>query len=112
MAHPAVSIATVFVFSLLVKGDATIALYEVLGGGIVFASVFMITDYVTTPINKIGKMVFAFLCAVLTVIFRFWGSYPEGVSSAILIMNILTPYIEKLCEYKPLGKAGKKNEKK
>jgi electron transport complex protein RnfD len=109
---PAVCIATVFVLSFLIKGDVTVALYETLGGGLLFASFFMITDYVTTPINKIGKMVFALGCGILTVLFRFWGSYPEGISFAILIMNILTPYIEKLCEYKPLGKVGKKNEVK
>ena len=68
---------------------------------------FMITDYVTTPINTMGKMVFAFGCGVITVLIRFWGSYPEGLSFAILIMNILSPYIEKMCARKPLGKVGK-----
>jgi electron transport complex protein RnfD len=67
----------------------------------------MITDYVSTPINKGGKMVFAFGCGIITVLIRFWGGYPEGVSFAILLMNILSPYIEKLCTKKPLGKVGK-----
>lgn len=109
---PAVYLATVFLLSLAVKQDVTIALYELLGGGLVIAAFFMITDYVTTPINKYGKMVFALGCGILTVLFRFWGSYPEGVSFAILIMNIVSPYIERLCCYKPLGKVGRKNEKK
>ena len=109
---PAVYLATVFLFSLAVKQDLTAALYQLLGGGVIIAAFFMITDYVTTPINKFGKMVFAFGCGILTVVFRFWGSYPEGASFAIIIMNIVTPYIEKLCEYKPLGKVGQKNEKK
>ncbi len=104
---PVIYIGTVFVLSLIIKQDVTIALYEILGGGVVLAAFFMITDYVTTPINTLGKMVFAFGAALLTVLIRFWGSYPEGVSFAILIMNILSPYIEKLCSKRPLGKVGK-----
>lgn len=104
---PLVFIATVFLLSLLVKQDLSIALYEVLGGGVVIGAFFMATDYSTTPINKGGKMVFAFGCGLITILIRFWGSYPEGVSFAILLMNILAPYIEKLCAKKPLGKVGK-----
>jgi electron transport complex protein RnfD len=105
-------IATVFVLSLLVKQDLTLALYEVLGGGLLIGAIFMATDYSTTPINKGGKMVFAFGCGLITCLIRFWGSYPEGVSFAILLMNILSPYIEKWCTPKPFGKAGKNNEAK
>ncbi len=105
---PVIYIATVFVLSFIIKQDVTVALYEVLGGGLIIAAFFMITDYVTTPINKVGKMVFALGCGILTVLIRFWGSYPEGVSFAIVLMNIVSPYIEKLCAYKPLGKVGKK----
>jgi electron transport complex protein RnfD len=101
---PAIFIGTVFVMSLVIKQDVSIALYEVLGGGVVIAAFFMITDYSSTPINKIGKMVFALGCGLITVLIRFWGTYPEGVSFAILLMNIVSPYIEKLCEKKPLGK--------
>ena len=104
---PAIYIATVFALSLVIKQDITLALYEVLGGGLLIAAFFMITDYVSTPINKGGKMVFAFGCGVITVLIRFWGGYPEGVSFAILLMNILSPYIEKLCYRKPFGKVGK-----
>lgn len=104
---PVIYIATVFLFSLIIKQDLTVALYQVLGGSLILAAFFMITDYSTTPINTLGKMVFAFGCGVITVLIRFWGSYPEGVSFAILLMNILSPYIEKLCARKPFGKAGK-----
>ena len=70
----------------------------------------MATDYSTTPINKGGKMVFALGCGIITVLIRFFGSYPEGVSFAILFMNILSPFIEKLCARRPFGgiKHGKK----
>lgn len=104
---PATYIATVFVLSFIIAQDFTVALYQVLGGGVAIAAFFMITDYVSTPINNIGKIVFAFGCALITVLIRFWGSYPEGVSFAILIMNILSPYIEKMCTRRPLGKVGK-----
>jgi electron transport complex protein RnfD len=69
----------------------------------------MITDYSTTPLNKLGKIVFAVGAGLITVLIRFFGSYPEGISFAILIMNILSPYIERLCARRPLG--GVKNEK-
>lgn len=109
---PVIYIGTVFVLSLLITFDITEALYHVLGGGLIIAAFFMATDYVTTPINKYGKMVFAFGCGILTVLIRFFGSYPEGVSFAILIMNIVSPYIEKLCTMKPFGKVVAKNEEK
>ena len=109
---PVIYVGTVFLLSLIIKQDFTVALYQVLGGGLLIGAIFMATDYVTTPINNGGKMIFAFGCGVITVLIRFWGSYPEGVSFAILIMNIVSPYIEKLCTAKPLGKAGKANEKK
>lgn len=104
---PAIFIGTVFLLSLAIKQDLTVALYQILGGGVVLGAFFMATDYSTTPINKTGKMVFAFGCGVITVLIRFWGSYPEGVSFAILLMNILAPYIEKLCAKRPFGKEGK-----
>ena len=104
--QPAIYIGAVYLLSLLITGDPMQALYHVLGGGLVIAAFFMITDYVTTPINKLGKMMFALGCALITVLIRFWGSYPEGVSFAVVIMNIVSPYLEKWCTKKPLGKAG------
>ena len=104
---PVVFITTVFVFSLIVKQSFNLALYEVLGGGLLIGAIFMATDYATTPINKLGKVVFAFGCGLITCLIRFWGDYPEGVSFAILLMNILSPYVEKWCTPKPFGKAGK-----
>ena len=108
---PAIYIGTVFVLSLIIDGSLTLALYQVLGGGLIIAAFFMATDYSTTPINKLGKMVFALGCGLITILIRYLGSYPEGVSFAILLMNILSPYIEKLCARRPLGKEVKKNEK-
>ena len=106
--QPAIYIGAVYLLSLIITGDPMTALYHVLGGGLVIAAFFMITDYVTTPINKLGKMMFALGCALITVLIRFWGAYPEGVSFAVVLMNIVTPYLEKLCTRKPFGKAGAK----
>ena len=109
---PVIYVGTVFALSLLITQSFTETLYHTLGGGLLLGAIFMATDYVTTPINKYGKMVFAFGCGLLTVLIRFFGSYPEGVSFAILIMNIVSPYIEKLCTRKPFGKVVAKNEEK
>lgn len=100
---PVIFVGTVFLLSLIIKQDLNIALYEILCGGLLIGAVFMATDYVTSPANKLGKVIFALGCGIITVFIRFWGSYPEGVSFAILFMNILTPYIEKLTASRPLG---------
>jgi electron transport complex protein RnfD len=101
-------VGSVFVLSLLVGGDATTALYQILSGGLVFGAVFMATDYVTTPITRTGKMIFALGCGLITFLIRQYGGYPEGVSFAILFMNILTPYIESWTKPRALGKRGNK----
>ena len=107
---PVIFVGTVFLLSLAIQQDLILATYEVLGGGLLLGAIFMATDYSTTPINKGGKMVFALGCGIITVLIRFFGSYPEGVSFAILFMNILSPFIEKLCAKRPFGgiKHGKK----
>ena len=106
---PVVYVATVFILSLVIKQDLTIALYEVMGGGLLIGAIFMATDYVTSPSGRTGKIIFALGCGVITILIRFWGSYPEGVSFAILFMNILTPYLDHIHVIKPLG--GIKNAK-
>lgn len=103
---PLIYVGTVFVLSLIGYGSLEIAIYQILSGAVVYAAVFMITDYVSTPITRTGKMIFAFGCGLITFLIRFYGSYPEGVSFALLIMNILSPYIEKWTMKRPLG--GKK----
>ena len=103
---PIIFAATVFALSLIAYGSFEMALYQLLSGAVLFAAVFMATDYVTTPITRTGKMIFAFGCGLITFVIRFYGSYPEGVSFALLIMNIISPYIEKLTAKVPLG--GKK----
>ncbi len=105
---PLIMVATVFLLYLIVTKDVNIALYQLLGGGLVFAAVYMATDYVTTPITRTGKMIFALGCGLITFLIREYGNYPEGASFAILFMNILSPYIEKLTKRKAFGKRGNK----
>ena len=77
-------------------------------GGLILGAFFMATDYATTPATKWGKVIFGIGCGLVTVLIRFWGNFPEGVSFSILLMNILTPYISKLTRQKPLIGGAKK----
>lgn len=100
---PVIFVATVFLFTFAVKGDAFTALEYTLSGGLFIGAIFMATDYATTPVTKWGKVIFGIGAGLLTVLIRLWGVYPEGVSFAILLMNILTPYIDKWTAKKPFG---------
>ncbi len=105
---PLIMIATVFVLSFATSGNVMTALYSILSGGLVLGAVFMATDYATTPKTRTGKIIFAVGAGVMTFLIRTYGSYPEGVSFAILFMNILTPYFETWTKPRSLGKRGKK----
>lgn len=108
---PVAFIGTVALLNLIAGNDV---LYQVLAGGLLLGAFFMATDYVTTPITAKGKIVFGIGCGVLTFVIRQFGGYPEGVSFSILLMNILTPYIDRFTMTKPLGalKPEKKKEEK
>ena len=80
-------------------------MFQILAGGVMLGAIFMATDYVTTPTTELGKLVFGIGCGLLTVMIRLYGSYPEGVSFAILIMNIVTPHIDRLTGIKAFGGA-------
>ena len=102
---PLVFIATVALMSFFCGKDP---LYQVLSGGLMLGAIFMATDYATTPHTRWGKVIFGVGCGLITILIRFWGNLPEGVSFSILIMNILTPYIDKLTRVKPLAGGAKK----
>jgi len=74
-----------------------------LTGGLFLGGIFMITDPVTTPVSPKGKLVFAIGCGILTLLIRYWGSYPEGVCFSILLMNILTPLVDQYTVRKKFG---------
>lgn len=82
-------------------------LKAVLSGGLLLGAVFMATDYTTSPMTKKGQVIFAVGCGLITVIIRRFGSYPEGVSYSILIMNIITPLIDKYVQPKLYGEVKK-----
>ncbi len=103
---PVTFIGTAFVMVLiLAAADPTwnttgmcageFALNQILMGGIMLGACFMATDMVTSPMAKTGQLVFGFGCGLLTIIIRRWGAYPEGVSFAILLMNAVTPLLNR-----------------
>ncbi len=101
---PVFFIGTVFAGSLLYSGfDFEFALYEILSGGLILGAFFMATDYSTTPPTPLGKVIFGIGSGLITLVIRLWGTYPEGVSFAILLMNILTPYISDMTRHKVFG---------
>ena len=109
---PVTFIATVFVLGFI-WGGFDGALFHILAGGLMLGAFFCATDYVTSPTLPLGKVIFGIGCGLFTMLIRIFASYPEGVSFAILLMNILTPFIDKFCEkrmYK-LPKKAKEGEK-
>lgn len=88
---------------------ATIGLVEIIsttegyGGGLLFGAVFMATDYVTSPFTLKGKLVYGVALGIVTFAIRYWGSYTEGVSFALLFMNLWVPYINDLTRQTPYG---------
>ncbi|MDD2397584.1 MAG: RnfABCDGE type electron transport complex subunit D [Tissierellia bacterium] len=108
---PVFYIGTVAVIALIT--DASTLPYHILGGGLILGAFFMATDYSTSPVTDKGKVIFAVGAGLLTMFIRKMGGYPEGVSYSILLMNILTPMIDKYIKPHVFGVAtgGKKNEK-
>ncbi len=102
-ATPIAFIGTFGVLTLLYTGSLTMTVYQLLAGGLMIGAFFMATDYATTPLTTSGKIVFGVGCALITFVIRQFGNYPEGVSFSILLMNLLTPYIDKICRTHPLG---------
>lgn len=108
-AIPFAFIGTVALMDFIAGNDV---IFGLLSGGLLLGAFFMATDYVTSPVTVKGKLVFGIGCGLITFIMRhFSGSYPEGVSFAILLMNIITPYIDRFTMTKPFG-AVKEADKK
>lgn len=104
---PTLYVATVFVLSLFMEGfDFGRTLAMILSGGLLIGAIFMATDYVTSPATAWGKVIFSVGAGIITFLIRYFGVYPEGVSFAILFMNILTPYIDVWTRHRVFG--GKK----
>lgn len=110
---PICFIGTVAVLSFFSGGfDLNFVAYQVMGGGLVLGAFFMATDYSTTPMTDKGKVVFAIGCGLITFLIRQFANYPEGVSFSILVMNCLTPLIDRFTAAKPFGGIKPKKEGK
>lgn len=94
---PLCFLGTVFVLGLI-WGGLDGAVFHLCAGGVMLGAFFCATDYVTSPTLPLGKVIFGIGCGLFTMLIRLFASYPEGVSFAILLMNILTPYIDRISE--------------
>ena len=94
---PVTFLATVAVCGFI-WGGLDGAIFHLCAGGVMLGAFFCATDYVTSPTLPLDKIIFGIGCGLFTMLIRLFASYPEGVSFAILLMNILTPYIDRLCE--------------
>jgi hypothetical protein len=108
---PVCYIGTVAVMTLLVPAnggamfDVQAMLIQLFSGGLMLGAIFMATDYVTCPITKWGRVIFGVGCGLITVLFRRYSSYPDGASFAILVMNTLVWYIDRLTKPRVFGGA-------
>ena len=104
---PTLYILTVFVLTWVFGGTGGLftgnPLFHILSGGLMLGAFYMATDMVTSPVTFKGRMLFGVGCGVLTVVIRLWGGYPEGVSYAILLMNLTTPLINRSTKPKVFG---------
>lgn len=105
---PVAFIGTAFLFSgilwLINPEQFLNPVATILTGGIMLGACFMATDMVTSPMARSGQLIFGFGCGLLTIVIRNWGSYPEGVSFAILIMNSVTPLLNRWCKPRRFAK--------
>ncbi len=110
---PLTFIGTVGVFMAIKSGfDWSFTAYQLMSGGLLIGAIFMATDYTTSPINFKGKIIYGIGCGLVASLIRCFGNLPEGVSFAIVLMNILVPHIETLTTPKPFGTVKEKKEKK
>lgn len=113
---PVAYVGTVAIFALIFSLAGTSSLtslgYQLFSGGLMLGAIFMATDYTTSPVTPVGRIIFGFGCGVITVAIRYLGAYPEGVSFAIMIMNMLVWYIDKATTPKPFGTKKQKGDVK
>ncbi|NLZ39609.1 MAG: RnfABCDGE type electron transport complex subunit D [Firmicutes bacterium] len=99
-------LGVVFLLGLL-DGGLTGGLFHVLAGGVILGALFMATDMVTSPVTPRGQLIFGVGCGLITMLIRFYGNYPEGVTYAILLMNAVTPLIDNLTLPRKYGEVAK-----
>ncbi len=109
---PVAYIGTVALIALLfpqMDSPFRFVAYEVFGGGLLLGAVFMATDYVTSPVTKWGRIIYGIGCGVITMVIRYFGQYAEGVSFAIMIMNLLVWYLDMYTRPSKFGGVEKKS---
>lgn len=106
---PVIYIITTSIVLVLFGVNASDIIYHILGGGLILGAFFMATDYSSSPVTPKGRIIFALGCGILTALIRIKSNMPEGVSYAILIMNVASPVIEKWTKPRVFGEV-KKNE--
>ncbi len=107
------TVAVIMIIAMFVKNESwSFVWYQLLSGGLFLGAIFMATDYTTSPISTKGKIVYGIGCGLLTCLIRLFGSLPEGVSYSIILMNVLTPLIEKFTTPKPFGTPKKEKKEK
>ena len=105
---PTFYICTVAILMFILGGfNFTFVIYELLAGGLMLGAFFMLTDYTTSPMTKKGQIIYAVLAGLITTVIRIYGGYPEGVSYSILLVNIMTPLIDKYTKTKVFGEVSK-----
>ena len=105
---PTFYICTVAILMFILGGfNFTFVIYELLAGGLMLGAFFMLTDYTTSPMTKKGKIIYAVLAGLITTVIRLYGGYPEGVSYSILLVNTMTPLIDKYTKTKVFGEVSK-----
>lgn len=106
---PLAYLGTVFILASIFGADGlNSGLFHLLAGGVMIGAIFMATDYVTSPSTATGRWIYGIGCGLITIMIRFWGSYPEGVSFSILLMNIVAPLIERFTIPRKFGEVKKK----
>ena len=103
--------AFAFIVALMQGGGAelyALPLFHLLAGGAMLGAIFMATDYVTSPMTTKGMVIYGIGIGVITMVIRLWGAYPEGMSFAILLMNAVTPLINKYVKPRRFGVTSKK----
>lgn len=110
---PVAYLGSFAIIMLIASGfDLEYTAYQLMSGGLILGAFFMATDYSTSPINTDGKYIFGIGCGIITALIRLFGSLPEGVSFAILLMNLLVPHIERITTPKPFGTPKKEKKAK
>lgn len=102
---PVVYIATTVIMLLILGVETSELLYHVLGGGLILGAFFMLTDYSSTPVTPWGQIIVGIGAGILTALIRIKGGFPEGVSYAILLMNLVTPLVEKFTMPRTFGRS-------